>query len=186
MLSREECNDIFDQLVQMLYAGGREDVIVEVKEQIANLDAVPAKKWIEATEHFLPQTTNTVKKKTYLLNQRPLPFIEAQVAEFSEKEPSSLEDLEDGVLSDYFYPSYERLMLLLRAIEAAYSVPVMLGLTALDLLQQQEIRFEATSQREVSFTLSHAELQQQEEPAQKLIHSIEQLRQYIQQAGESA
>lgn len=71
--------------------------------------------------------------------------------------------------------------MLLRAIEAAYSTPIFVGLAALDLLKQKELRLEGPSQADVSFTLSRSELEEQKQHAQKLLHDIGQLREYINQ-----
>jgi hypothetical protein len=92
--------------------------------------------------------------------------------------PSSLEELEDGTLSAYFYPPHKRLRLLLQAIDAAFAVPILMGLTTLRLFEQEKISFEATSRRDVSFILSVRELHAQEQIARDLLAFIEQLRSY--------
>jgi hypothetical protein len=151
MISDEEYNYIFDQLTQMLSLNGREDIVVAVQSQITNLDAVPGSKLIEAENHFL----------------------------HSVKELSSLEQVEREVLSSYIYPPRERVEMMLRAVEAAYPVPIFVGLSALDSLHLKELRLEGPSQADVSFTLTRSELEEQKQHAQKLLHDIEQLRGYI-------
>lgn len=155
MISDEEYNYIFAQLTEMLRLDRREDIVAAVQAQITNLDAVPGSKLIEAENHFL----------------------------HSEKGLSSVEQVEREVLSSYIYPPRERLEMLLRAIEAAYPVPIFVGLAALDSLHLDELRLEAPSQADVSFTLSRRELEDQRQHAQKLVHDIEQLRGYINQRG---
>jgi hypothetical protein len=182
MISDEECKQIFDQLVMMLQKQGRDDVVVAVQEQIKDLDALPANKLVDAEEHVRPQTLLPSVKKNKRISQQPsLPFIEPQLAEFSETELISSDELSEDALLSYLYPPVERLQLLINAIEAAFPVPIITALTAMNSLDQNVIRFEATSQKDDSFVLSRQELQQQEKNAHDFLRHIEQLRHYINQ-----
>ena len=181
MLSPEENEEIFAQLAQMLLSIGREDIIAEVQAQITDLDAIPAEEWMKAEEHFRPQPKQTSGKQHKRAQNQPHLFPmgpEPLTAGSSQSMPSSLEELEDGTLSAYFYPPHERLRLLLRAIDAAFSVPIIMGLTTLGLFEQEKISLEATSQKDASFILSIDELNEQEQNARNLLEVIEQLRAY--------
>jgi hypothetical protein len=181
MLSPEEYEDIYAQLAQMLLSIGRKDIVTDVYAQITELDAIPAKKWVEAEEHFRPQPQQTAQKRSKRLPNQPHLFSlepEPPVVGSGQAILSSLEELEDGILSTYFYPPHERLKLLLRAIDAAFSVPILMGLTTLHLFEQEKINFEATSHRDESFVLSIHELREQEKNARSLLDLVEKLRVY--------
>ena len=166
-----------------------DDIVKSVEEEWTTLDAVTVE------EQLVVEGADSLLSRT--------PFPEKQRKSSSHK-PSSRAtqarlpiDADDGgqqspfgrnsahiPLSERLYPPRRRVLLLINAIEHTLAQPTFQGLAVMDMLEQDELRFEDPNQHEQAFTLSRATLRKHEPDALALLKNLRALHHSIDPKGE--
>jgi hypothetical protein len=189
VVSAEECLYTYQQLVMMLQELGMDDVVRSVEEEWTTLDAITGEEMLiaEGADSLLSRTDTPRQKKqrrSHSQKSASQAIIQPQLFSNSD-EPASIQgDFAHIPLSERLYPPRRRVLLLINAIEYVLVQPVFQGLSAMNMLKQDEVRFEDPHQNLQAFTLTRATLQQKEPEALAFLQSLQALRKYIDPLGE--
>ncbi|HJT55498.1 MAG TPA: hypothetical protein VJ761_03305 [Ktedonobacteraceae bacterium] len=189
MVSATECLYIYQQLALMLQELGMDDVVKSVEEEWTTLDAITGEEQllVEGADSLLSHTSSPKKQRKSSSHKPPSHAIQAQLlidADNGRQQSPFGRDSARVPLSEQLYPPRRRVLLLINAIEHALAQPALQGLAVMDMLKQDELRFEDPHQHEQAFTLSRATLQQHEPDARALLKSLRALYQAIDPTGE--
>lgn len=189
MVSAAECLYIYQQLALMLQELGMDDVVKSVEEEWTTLDAITGEEQlvVEGADSLLSHTPFPKKQRKSASHKPPSHATQAQL--LIDEDNAGQQSLfgRDSAripLSERLYHPRRRVLLLINAIEHTLAQPTFQGLAVMDMLKQDELRFEDPHQPEQAFTLSYATLQQHEPTALALLKSLHALYSYIDPTGE--
>lgn len=188
MVSATECLYIYQQLVLMLQELGMGDIVKSVEEEWTTLDAITGEEQLvaEGADSLLSHTPSPKKQQKSSSHKPSSHAIQARllIDDNAGQQFPFGRDSARVPLSERLYPPRRRVLLLIKAIEHTLAQPTFQGLAVMDMLKQDELRFEDPHQQEQAFTLSRATLQQHEPDALALLKSLRTLYHSIDPTGE--
>ncbi len=189
MVSATECLYIYQQLVLMLQELGMDDVVKSVEEEWTTLDAITGEEQlvVEGADSLLSHTPSPKKQRKSSSHKPPSHATQARLLIDPDNGGQQSPFGRDSAripLNERLYPPRRRVLLLLNAIEHTLAQPTFQGLAVMDMLKQDELRFEDPHQHEQAFTLSRTTLQQHEPDALALLKSLRALYHAIDPTGE--